>query len=162
MRSRQRGRDEGKSSEGLLSAYLMGLSSVQLLSHVRLFGTPWTAAYQASLSINGSSHSSVKHIVGMLNGKIYYLDLPIFSKNFYSRLIVSSFYIVIQWSFTYMDGDTCIHTGTTLTHTHTHRVPEIEGNQSIHILNLRILYNSIKYLKNVLLKLIYKVLISTV
>ena len=33
------------------------------------------------------------------------------------------------------------------THTHTHRVPEIEGNQSIHILNLRILYNSIKYLK---------------
>ena len=26
-------------------------SSVQLLSHVRLFATPWTAAYQASLSI---------------------------------------------------------------------------------------------------------------
>ena len=96
MRSRQRGRDEGKSSEGLLSAYLMGLSSVQLLSRVQLFGTPWIAAYQASLSINGSSQSSVKHIVGMLNGKIYYLDLPIFSKNFYSRLIVSSFYIVIQ------------------------------------------------------------------
>ena len=35
----------------------------------------------------------------------------------------------------------------THTHTHTDRVPEIEGNQSIHILNLRILYNSIKYLK---------------
>ena len=28
--------------------------SVQLLSHVRLFGTPWTAARQASLSINNS------------------------------------------------------------------------------------------------------------
>ena len=29
-------------------------SSVQLLSHVRLFATPWTAARQASLSINNS------------------------------------------------------------------------------------------------------------
>ena len=29
----------------------MGLSSVQSLSHVRLFATPWTAAHQASLSI---------------------------------------------------------------------------------------------------------------
>ena len=28
--------------------------SVQSLSHVRLFETPWTAAYQASLSINNS------------------------------------------------------------------------------------------------------------
>ena len=30
------------------------LSSVQLLSHVRLFKTPWTAACQASLSITNS------------------------------------------------------------------------------------------------------------
>ena len=30
------------------------LSSVQLLSHVRLFATPWTAACQASLSITSS------------------------------------------------------------------------------------------------------------
>ena len=29
-------------------------SSVQLLSHVRLFETPWTAAHQASLSITNS------------------------------------------------------------------------------------------------------------
>ena len=29
-------------------------SSVQSLSHVRLFATPWTAAYQASLSITNS------------------------------------------------------------------------------------------------------------
>ena len=32
------------------------LSSVQLLSHVRLFATPWTAACQASLSITSSRH----------------------------------------------------------------------------------------------------------
>ena len=30
------------------------LSSVQLLSHVQLFATPWTAAHQASLSITNS------------------------------------------------------------------------------------------------------------
>ena len=30
------------------------ISSVQLLSHVRLFATAWTAAYQASLSITNS------------------------------------------------------------------------------------------------------------
>ena len=35
------------------------VSSVQLLSHVRLFGTPGTAAHQASLSIN-NSHSLLK------------------------------------------------------------------------------------------------------
>ena len=33
---------------------LLVLSSVQLLSHVRLFATPWTAAHQASLSITNS------------------------------------------------------------------------------------------------------------
>ena len=30
------------------------ISSVQSLSHVWLFGTPWTAAHQASLSISNS------------------------------------------------------------------------------------------------------------
>ena len=36
-------------------AYLLfQLSSVQSLSHVRLFVTPWTAAHQASLSITNS------------------------------------------------------------------------------------------------------------
>ena len=37
-----------------ISAVSMIFSSVQLLSHVRLFATPWTAAYQASLSITNS------------------------------------------------------------------------------------------------------------
>ena len=32
----------------------MTISSVQSLSHVQLFTTPWTAAYQASLSITNS------------------------------------------------------------------------------------------------------------
>ena len=32
----------------------MSISSIQSLSHVQLFATPWTAAYQASLSITNS------------------------------------------------------------------------------------------------------------
>ena len=32
----------------------IGLSSVQLLSHVQLFATPWTAALQSSLSFTNS------------------------------------------------------------------------------------------------------------
>ena len=35
----------------------MGFSSIQLLSHVQLFSTPWTAAHQASLSITNSRSS---------------------------------------------------------------------------------------------------------
>ena len=34
--------------------FLIYVSSVQLLSHVRLFATPWTTARQASLSITNS------------------------------------------------------------------------------------------------------------
>ena len=39
------------------SSITISFSSVQLLSHVRLFATPWTAARQASLSITNSSMS---------------------------------------------------------------------------------------------------------
>ena len=38
----------------LLKVYTFHFSSVQLLSHVQLFVTPWTAAHQASLSIANS------------------------------------------------------------------------------------------------------------
>ena len=37
-----------------LKSYASQFSSVQLLRHVRLFATPWTAACQASLSITHS------------------------------------------------------------------------------------------------------------
>ena len=58
-------------------------SSVQLLSHVRLFATSWTAAHQASLFITNSQnphhiiiHSSVKgllgcfHVLAIVNGTV--------------------------------------------------------------------------------------------
>ena len=40
-----------------LFTHIKGISSVQSLSHVRLFVTPWTAARQASLSITNSQSS---------------------------------------------------------------------------------------------------------
>ena len=37
-----------------MDIYTLQFSSVQLLSHVQLFETPWIAAHQASLSITNS------------------------------------------------------------------------------------------------------------
>ena len=45
-----------------VSDFIFQFSSVQLLSHVRLFATPWTAAYQASLSFT-ISWTLLKHSV---------------------------------------------------------------------------------------------------
>ena len=39
---------------------------VQLLSHVRLFATPWTAAHQASLSINSQSSLKLRSIESVM------------------------------------------------------------------------------------------------
>ena len=50
-REREGRREGGKEADG---RRVRGDSSVQLLSHVRLFATPWTAACQASLSITNS------------------------------------------------------------------------------------------------------------
>ena len=38
----------------MIYSFPVAFSSVQLLSHVQLFATPWTAALQAALSINNS------------------------------------------------------------------------------------------------------------
>ena len=47
--------------------YVPGFSSIQLLSCVRLFVTPWTVAHQASLSITNSQsllrHMSIKTVM---------------------------------------------------------------------------------------------------
>ena len=45
----------------LVSSNPIQFNSIQLLSHVRLFATPWTAAYHASLSIT-NSRSMLKFI----------------------------------------------------------------------------------------------------
>ena len=43
-----------KASQSILSRFSIYLSSLQSLSHVPLFVAPWTAAWQASLSITNS------------------------------------------------------------------------------------------------------------
>ena len=46
--------DRWMDKEDMIHIYNEILSSVQLVSRVRLFVTPWTAAHQASLSITNS------------------------------------------------------------------------------------------------------------
>ena len=46
-------------------------SSVQLLSHVQLFVTPWTAAHQASVSITNSETQSTVQFLLYVNKKTY-------------------------------------------------------------------------------------------
>ena len=48
----------GTSGSHWKDGWVKGISSVQLLSHVQLFATPWTAARQASLSITNSGTCS--------------------------------------------------------------------------------------------------------
>ena len=43
-----------KNLPAIQETWVQSLSSVQLLSHVRLFATPWTVAHQASLFITNS------------------------------------------------------------------------------------------------------------
>ena len=42
-------------------------SSVQLLSRVQLFATPWTAAHQASLSITNSQSPPKRMSIGVID-----------------------------------------------------------------------------------------------
>ena len=48
----------GTSGSHWKDGWVKGISSVQLLSHVQLFATPWTTARQASLSITNSGTCS--------------------------------------------------------------------------------------------------------
>ena len=48
---------DNKGCSFLFPYYICQLSSVQSLSHVQLFATPWTAARQASLTITSSGSS---------------------------------------------------------------------------------------------------------
>ena len=60
-----------------LQAFLQ-FSSVQLLSHVRLFETPWTAAHQASLSItNSRSLAKLTSIKSVMPSSHLILFLPL-------------------------------------------------------------------------------------
>ena len=68
-------------------------SSVQLLSHVQLFATPWTAAHQASLSITSSQGflklMSIESVMPS-NHLILYHPLLLLLSVFYSIRVFSN------------------------------------------------------------------------
>ena len=58
--------------------FISQFSSVQLLSHVRLFETPWTAAHQASLSITNSlSLLKLMSVESVMPSNHFILCLPL-------------------------------------------------------------------------------------
>ena len=75
-------------------------SSVQLLCHVRLFATPWTAARQASLSIT-NSRSLLKlmsiELVMPSNHLILCRPLLLLSSNFQMRVFSNESVFCIRW-----------------------------------------------------------------
>ena len=62
-------------------------SSVQLLSHVRLFATPWTAAHQASMNI------SFKFLLGRDGFSLCILQISLISVCHNTNIISLSYYI---------------------------------------------------------------------
>ena len=56
-----------------LCCYFSSFSSVQWLSHVRLFATPWTTAYQASLSITNSQSLPKPMFVGSVTPSNHFI-----------------------------------------------------------------------------------------
>ena len=60
-----------------MSVYFLSFSSVQSLSHIRLFETPWTAARQASLSINSQSSLKLMSIESVMPSNHLILCRPL-------------------------------------------------------------------------------------
>ena len=84
-------------------------SSVQSLSHVRLFATPWTAACQASLSITNSQSllklTSIKSVMSS-NHLILCRPLLLPPSNFPTIMVFSNESVLLirwpkDWSFTF-------------------------------------------------------------
>ena len=70
---------EGKERKTFISVHIFQLSSVQSLSRVHLFETPWTAARQASLSITNSwSLLRLMSIESVMPSKHLILCRPLF------------------------------------------------------------------------------------
>ena len=96
------------SSLCLIKSTMRWFSSVQSLSHVRLFVTPWTAAHQASLSIT-NSRSLLRLISIELVISSNHLNLchPLLLPSIFPSIRVSSNELVLRirwpkyWSFSF-------------------------------------------------------------
>ena len=76
-------------------------SSVQLLSHVRFFATPWTAARQASLSItNSRSLLKLMSIESVMPSNHLILCYPLLPPSIFpsTRVFSTESVLLIRWS----------------------------------------------------------------
>ena len=97
----------------------MIISSVQLLSHVRLFATPWTAAHQASLSITNSwsllKLMSIESV--MLSNNLILCHPPFLPPSIFASIRVFSSELVLcirwpkYWSFSFSISPSNEHSG---------------------------------------------------
>ena len=88
--------------------FLILYTLVQLLSHVRLFATPWTAAHQASLSIiNSQSLLRLMSIESVMPSNHLILCRPLFPPSVFPSIRVFSSEPVLHirwpkyWSFSF-------------------------------------------------------------
>ena len=91
----------------ILTLNVICISSVQSLSHVWLFATPWTAACQASLSITNSWNflklMSIESV--MPSNHLILCHLPLFLPSIFPRIRVFSNELILHirwpkdWSF---------------------------------------------------------------
>ena len=97
----------------------MIISSVQLLSRVRLFATPWTAAHQASLSITNSwsllKLMSIESV--MLSNNLILCHPPFLPPSIFASIRVFSSELVLcirwpkYWSFSFSISPSNEHSG---------------------------------------------------
>ena len=98
---------------------LQKVSSVQSLSHVRLFATPWTAARQASLSITNSwsflKLTSIESV--MPSNHLILRHLLLFLPSIFPRIRIFSSESVLHirwpkyWSFSFSSGPSNEYSG---------------------------------------------------
>ena len=95
-----------------------GLSSVQWLSRVRLFATPWTAACQASLSITNSQNLlKLMSIESVMSPKHLLLCRPLLLPSVFPRIRVFSSKSALRirwpkyWSFSFNISPSSEHPG---------------------------------------------------
>ena len=84
----------------VLVSFFYMFSSVQLLSHVQLFATPWTTACQASLSItNSRSLLKLMSIVSVMPSNHLILSHPLLLPSVFPRISVFSneSFLCIRW-----------------------------------------------------------------
>ena len=101
-----------------LNTIKVRLSSVQLLSHVQLFATPWTAARQASLSItNSQSSPKPMSVESVMPSNHLILCRPLFLPSIFPSIRVFSNESALHirwpkyWSFSFNISPTNEHPG---------------------------------------------------